>query len=438
MKKTKILLILALLPGCFGLVSGAESLDLTRSVKLALDNNLYMKLARAAGEASRAQARMAASRLLPQVDLSISQERTFKENLTAMGFGYAPGGDVYMLGPFNTFDARLRLVQTLLDYSSRDNARSKEQEERSAELRTALAAQQVAAAAALAYLEVLRSSAAVNSAMSGLQLAGSLRELALNKHEAGTATGLDVLRARTGEAEESMRVSRARTALAESLLRLKHLLGLPLSAAVNLADTLVYARYEAPPEGEAVATALSGRLELQIARADVAAAGCSLKSAKSGRIPSLTFSGSAAVNGNQPDSEARLVGDMGLALRLPLLAGGRVDAGIDAASAGMNKAQDLLTDSSAQVEEETLSALYRLGASSEEVATASMTATMAEQELGMARSRFAAGAGDNMELVNAQTSLSRAKDGLVDAVSRAKEAKIRLTLALGRMEDLKF
>jgi outer membrane protein TolC len=296
----------------------------------------------------------------------------------------------------------------------------------------------VSAAAALAYLEVLRSSAAVSSAGSGLELAASLRGLAERKHDAGTATGLDVMRARTTESEESLRVSRAQTALQEALLRLKHLLGLPMTGPVQLSETLTASQYAAPAPDEAVNAALAGRIELGIARTELSAGDYAAKAARAARAPSLDLIGNAAMSGNNPDNEAKLVGDMTLALRMPIYAGGRVSAAVKLADAGRSRAESLLEDASAQVQEETLSALYRLKASSEEVATASMTVTTASQELEMARNRFAAGAGDNIELVNAQTSLSRARDSLVDAISRNKEANIRLTLALGRMKDLKF
>jgi outer membrane protein TolC len=269
-------------------------------------------------------------------------------------------------------------------------------------------------------------------------MASSLRGLAERKHDAGTATGLDVLRARTSESEESFRVSRARTALEEALLRLKHLLGLPLTGDADLNETLAYSSYAAPAAADAVNAALAARIEMRIARAEFSAGSYAVKAAKDARAPSLDLVGSAAMSGNNPDNEAKLVGDLTMALRMPLYEGGRVGAGVSLAKAGRDRAESLLEDASAQVQEETLVALQRLQASSEEVATASMTVTMASQELDMARNRFAAGAGDNIELVNAQTSLSRARDRLVDALSRNKEANIRLTLALGRMQDLKF
>ena len=436
MKRSSTLFLAALL--CSAPAFGAGGLDLARCFDLALKNNLYVKLAAASGEAQKAEALSAAARLLPQVEFSVSQERTLKENLTALGFGELPGGGAYLIGPFNTFDARLRLVATVLDLSARGLARSKGEEEKMSSLRLELAKEQVTAAAALAYLDVLRASAAENSAASGRDLAASLRALAENKHEAGTATGLDVVRAKTREAEESLRVIRAGTSLEEARLRLKHLIGVPLAQKVDLTEQFSFSPDVISDPAEAVKTAQSARLELAIARTALAAGEYSLEAAKGSRLPAVSVSGSAAMSGVNPDHDAKLVGDLGVRARLPLFYGGRLDAGIDGAKALKSQAESRLRDTFVQVEEEVRIALYRLKASSEEVETASMTVTLAEQELDMARNRFAAGVGDNVELVNAQTSLSRARDSRVEALSRHKEANIRLALALGSMKNLKF
>lgn len=416
----------------------ADGLDIPRSVDLALKNNLYVKLAAADGEIRKAEALAAAARLLPQVEFSVSQERTFKENLTAMGFGHAPGGGTYLLGPFNTFDARLRLVLDALDLSSRNAARSRREERKTAVLRLELVKEQITAAAALAYLDVLRCAAAQNSAAAGRELAENLRVLAEHKHAAGTATGLDVVRAKTSEAEESLRTIRARTSLEESRLRLKHLLGLPLSERLTLTEELSFTPDPAFDPDKAVTGALAARLEIAVAKAELSAGEYALRAAKGARLPVVSVSGSAAMSGSVADHNDALVGDMAIAARLPLFSGGRINSGIDRASAVKTQAESRMADAEVQVEEEVRIAFFRLQAYAEEVETSSMAVTLAEQELEMARNRFAAGAGDNVEVVNAQTALSRARDSRVDALSRHKEANIRLTLALGRMKDLKF
>ncbi len=438
MKNTIIKLLLLPFFFCAPARAG-ETLDITRCVELALKNNLYVKLASAADSVQKAQALAAAARLLPQVEFSVAQERTFKENLAAVGFGgFVPPGVSSMLGPYNTFDARLRLVASVLDISARDLAKSKKEEEQISSLRLELVKEQVTAAAALAYLDVLRSAAAENSAASGRELATSLRELSENKHTAGTATGLDVVRAKTGEAEESLKVIRARTALEEARLRLKHILGLPLAEEITLTEELAFSPSRPIDPIKAVNAALSTRLEIAIAKAELSAGEFALKAAKGARLPSVAISGSAALSSADPDHDTKLVGDMGISARLPLFTGGGIDAGVDGASAVKTQAESRLNDASVQVEEEVRASLYRLKASAEEVETASMTVTLAEQVLEMTSNRFSAGVGDNLELVDAQTALSRARELRVDALSRNKEANIRLTLALGRMKNLKF
>lgn len=436
--KNAILMLFLMMPLLRPQVRAADGLDIQRSVELALRNNLDVKLAAASGSAQKTEALVSAARLLPQVEFSLAESRTFRENLTALGFGALSGGGASLIGPFNTFDARLRLVVSVLDLSARGIARSKKEEEKMAILRLDLVKEQITAAAALAYLDVLRGAAAENSASAGRNLASSLKALAENKHTAGSATGLDVVRAKTREAEESLRVIRARTALEEARLRLKHLLGLPLAEDTVLTEELSFSPDQPLDPGDAVRSALAARLEIAIARAGLSSGEYALKAAKGARMPSVSVSGAAAMSGELPDHESKLVGDIGVSARLPLFAGGRIDAGIDGALAVKFQAESRLSDSAVQVEEEVRRALYRLKASADEVETASMTVTLAEQELEMARNRFAAGVGDNIELVNAQTSLSRASDLRVDALSRHKESNILLTLALGRMKNLKF
>ena len=121
MKNTMLLLLMPLL--FCAPARAADGLDIPRSVDLALKNNLYVKLAAASSDAQRAETLAAAARLLPQVEFSVSQGRTFAENLAAVGFGGFLGGASPVIGPFNTFDARLRLVASVLDFSSRFSTR---------------------------------------------------------------------------------------------------------------------------------------------------------------------------------------------------------------------------------------------------------------------------------------------------------------------------
>jgi len=82
--------------------------------------------------------------MLPQITGSVGETRTFRENADALGFaGYG------FLPAFDTFDARISLVQQIFNWNTYKNLSSQKQKEQSAVLREGLAAEQVSAAAAL-------------------------------------------------------------------------------------------------------------------------------------------------------------------------------------------------------------------------------------------------------------------------------------------------
>jgi outer membrane protein TolC len=56
----------------------------------------------------------------------------------------------------------------------------------------------------------------------------------------------------------------------------------------------------------------------------------------------------------------------------------------------------------------------------------------------MARDRFAAGVGDNIEVAQAQTSLANARDAEVAALTAYNAARINLASAMGRVESFRW
>ncbi|MBO0722454.1 MAG: TolC family protein, partial [Blastocatellia bacterium] len=97
-----------------------------------------------------------------------------------------------------------------------------------------------------------------------------------------------------------------------------------------------------------------------------------------------------------------------------------------------------LRDTEAQVEEDVRLALVTLTAAVEQMRAAEATLNLAERELSMARDRFSAGLGDNIEVVNAQTSLENARNGRVTALAAYNTARVNLAAALGRAQSFRF
>ena len=413
------------------------SLSVQQSIELAVKNNVAARIAKANGAASRGRSLQAASTLLPRLLGSVSQTRVFRENLVALGL--PPDGPFPpLLGPFNVFDARIQLVQEVFDLSAALRLKAAGAEERSAALQERLADEQVAAAAALAYVELLRARKAISASQSDEELAASLLQLAQDKQAAGTAAGIDVARAKTREAEHKLQLLEARTMAEEAELRFKRIIVMPFGRPVALQDNLTFTPLEAPKTEDTVQAALRDRLELKISQEHLLSASSDWRAAQTERLPSVSLAGDVGIIGNQPDSGARTTGSAGVALKVPLFSGRSIEGRVQEASGARGAAEAQLDDMRTGVEEDARLALTELSSAIERVSTAEEALRLAENELDMARDRFTAGVADNVELLNAQTALSHARDTQVGALARYHAARVNLSMALGKMTDFRF
>jgi len=430
-----LLLCAVLSASLFASTAADPSLTIDQAIHLAIQNNLNSKLAKAGSQEARGRALQAAAGLLPKISASVVQARIFKENLEAQGFAPNPVIDPF-LGPYNAFDARLQLVQNLLDLNAYWSARAGRSGRKIAVLQEDLAREQVAAAAALAYLEAQRTQRSVAAAQADVALSESLLKLARDQHAAGVSTGIDVARAETNHAQENLRLIRARVSANEAAVRLKRIAGLPLDQPLALPDIPRQELPGLPPAEKALGLANHDRFELQIARESLQAAQETLRADQAENLPSLTALADYGHSGTTIDNTAR-TGSISGRLDLPIFSGGATHGRVVEQTARRTEAEDRYRDVLAQVEEDVRLSLQTLTAEIEETRTADQAVDLSQKELKMAKDRFAAGVGDNIQVLNAQTALARALDDQVDAFARYDTARVNLAAALGHMQEFR-
>jgi outer membrane protein TolC len=74
----------------------------------------------------------------------------------------------------------------------------------------------------------------------------------------------------------------------------------------------------------------------------------------------------------------------------------------------------------------------------ERVRAADQGFELAQRELEMSRDRFRAGVADNLEVINAQTSLANARASQVEALAIYNAARLNLASAMGRAETFRW
>lgn len=428
------------LPGAARVAQQApSSLGLEQAIQLAIDNNLTTLLAKERvreAEGLKAESRAG---LLPNVS-GTAYQANVTQNLAALGFqpGTFPGITNTFIGPFNNFDARARLVQSIFSLAAIRNYQAGKAGVRVAELRQSLAREQVATFTALTYLEALRASRDVEAARSDVELAETLLKLAQDQHTAGVATGVDVTRAETRLAQTRVRLSQSQTASEQAVLNLQRVVGLPLGSQLTLTDPLRFTNDPLPSIETAVEEAGQTRPEVRIAEAQSSLAGLEKRAAKAELLPSVDFVGDYGVSGITPTNTALPTRRVAVQLNVPVFNGGLTRGRIEAASSRERQAELELGSVRGQVEEDVRLAFSALRTTAEQVGAAQQSVTLAQRELEMARDRFRAGVGDNVEVVAAQSALSNARSAEVSALAQYNAARLNLAAALGRAEAFRW
>jgi outer membrane protein len=413
----------------------ATALSLARAMELAMQTSLPAAVARVRVDEADANARIARSALLPALGLAVGQSNQ-TVNLKAQGI-QLPGMPP-LIGPFNSFDARIRLSQSVFNAAALRSHDASLAAIDAAQAQERAVRQQLAASTALGYVEALRSARTVDAARANLKLARSLLDLARDQRNAGVATGVDVARAESSVAQLEVALAQARTGAEQAQLQLRRITGLSLGTPLALSDPLRYQADPPPPLAAAIAYALEHREEPHALGNVLRQRQLEVSATRAERYPSVDLTADVGASGSTPTKDEYGTRNIGMRLSVPLFSGGLIDARIDAAASRAREAELQLRDTSRQVEEDVRLAVTTLQTAEEQVRSAEVALELTLRLLRLARDRFASGVADNLEVLDAQTSLVNARYNRVAALGTWNVARINLAGALGRAEDFRF
>jgi outer membrane protein len=427
------------MPGAARTVQGPATLSLTKAIELAIQNNLATLLAKERRREADGFKQESRAGLLPNVS-GETYQASLTENLAALGFqpGTFPGFTNTFIGPFNNFDARARLVQSIFNLSAIRNYQAGKAGVRVAGLQEELAREQVASFTALTYLEALRAERSVAAAEANVALAQTLVQLAQDQRNAGIATGVDVTRAQVRLAQEQVRLAQAQTSSEQARLNLQRVTGLVLGSPLTLTDPLRFADEPQPTPETAVVEAEQTRREVRVAEEQVNVSSLERKAVQAELLPSLEFVGDYGVSGITPTNTALPTRRAAIQLNVPIFDGGLTQGRLTVATSRQRQAELELGSVRGQVEEDVRLALSTVRTAAAQVRAADESVRLAERELEMARDRFRAGVADNLEVTTAQTSLANARETQVTALAAYNAARVNLAAARGRAETFRW
>ncbi len=405
-------------------------LSFAETVRRAAGEAPAVELAGLRTDEAEARARQARAALLPSLSATAGWvNRDFNSKAQGISFPGVPT----IIGPFNAYDARLRVTQTLFDLSSMARVRAAHAQVTGASADGGATAEGAAANAAFAYLRAARAAAVVAARQADSAIAAELVGLAQAQKAAGVSAAIDVTRARTQLVVAEGALVVARNQLDRGRLDVTRVLGLDPTTALELTDTLraTLPGADVPAAPDAiVALALARRpdLEAELARGDAARAGKSAITAE--RLPRLDAAADYGVSGLTP-SLAVGTRQVGVQVTIPILDGFRREGRAAEQAAVARESEVRARDLRHQVAADVQAALLDQASAEAQQVIAAERLRLAADELAQARERFAAGVAGNIEVIDAQSSLLRARDTDIDARFAAATARVALAHAAG-------
>ncbi|MGA3047140.1 MAG: TolC family protein [Terracidiphilus sp.] len=382
-------------------------------------------------EAEGTRSRRESAALLPHINAQ-TYANAQNRNLRAFGLSL-PGIPIpSVVGPFSNYDFRIYAQQNIVDLESYRNLKASDRAIDASKMDLQDARDLLVLVIAGLYLNAQSVAARASAAESRVIDSTTLYKLAKDKHDTGTATGVDVLRAEVQLANDKQSLLIADNQYKQSLLSLARNLGMEPGTPMELAEPLVYKPLSHSGADTLVPSALAARadyLSLASQRQELVE---QQRANKARFYPKLSINGNFGGIGRSIDG-VQATGLIQGQIDFTVFDRDREGEAAELASR-VKRIDDQIADLRRGIDEDVRAALLDLDSAAQQVTVAEDGQTLARRELELAQDRFQSGATNNVEVVTAQDELARAEDNYILAVSSHVDAKFALARAQGNTE----
>jgi len=346
----------------------------------ALEYNLGVLLSEQSVSRAAGTRLIALSQLLPNVSGHVEESRQ-RINLEAFGFSPTAFGLSRAVGPFNNFDARLFLSQSVFDLRATNETRAESHNVEASRFSYRSARDIVVLVAANAYLEALAADARAQSARAQLQTADALYRQAQDLRQSGIVAGIDVVRAEVRLNSDRQRVTASQNDFEKTRLQLARVIGLPIGQAFTLSAQLPNVPVPDTTLEQALAQAYKARPDYLAAQERVKAAEATRAAAASELLPTVRVNadyGALGLTASDTVATYSLSGTV----NVPIFQGGRTQGRIAEAEADLRQRRAEAEDMRSQIYYDVRTAFLDLQATGEQVQVATRSRELRSRRTG--------------------------------------------------------
>ena len=219
---------------------------------------------------------------------------------------------------------------------------------------------------------------------------------------------------------------------------LNNVIGVPTDTTLTINDELRYAGYELSLD-DCTDYGLLYRADGAAALYAVKQAEAGVRAAKAGYRPTVNAAATRSIAGERPFKDDHRSSDTwaaGLSASWNIFDNGVTAAQVDAAKATLRKAEEALAAADEKIRLDVHTAYLNLRAAEQNIKTAETAVKQAEEDYNIARVRYNAGVGTNLEVMRASDNLTTARMNYATVLYSYNMGKASLDNAMGVPVDL--
>ncbi len=399
-------------------LAAAAELSLDDSIALALQNNPSIKMAAADKDKADWGIKENEAGKMPSLSLTNSDNRS---SAAAAAAGASTN---------NSFNTSLRLSVPLYTGGRAEGLIDQAKSNASiATIGVAKAKEQVKLDTTTAYFSVLQNSKLVEV---NQQTVDNLTEHLKNvqaQFAVGTIAKSDVLRSEVELANAQQNLTKAQNAYDVSVATFNNIIGMPLDSQNTMKDDLAYVKYDMSLE-DSIKMADEKRPEILQSQESINAAQSGIKVADSGKLPTVTASGSQGWTGSSfPGDNSNWT--VGVSANWDIFDSGVTNAKIKQAKANMDKVNENDQQIRTGVELEVRQAYLSMKEAEARIETSKVAVDKANEDLKASQAKYYAGVGTNLDVIDAQVALTQAETNSTQALYDYNVNQAKLQKAIG-------
>ena len=250
-------------------------------------------------------------------------------------------------------------------------------------------------------------------------------------YEAGSKARIDVLRASVELSDARQTLIKAQNSYEVDLATLRNLLNIDRSEPLTLTDDFVYDTFDISLS-DCIGYALRSRKDLLADRYTLQQKELAVKEAKAGLRPSVSLSAGTGLSQNfEPEGRDSHSWNAGVAASWNLFDSGVTRAAIDEAEAARDKAALSLEKARQDVDLAVREAYYNMREAEHRMSSTADAVGQAQQDYYIAWEKYRAGEGIMLDVIDAQTALSKARLNEISAQYDYVRCKAQVVDAMG-------